>query len=55
MARVNPDADVILLEGDILLIEDVTKPQDPRGGKETWSCLLQSDSQQFLLIQSIVI
>lgn len=35
LARVNPDADVSLLEGDILLIEDVNKPQDPRGGKET--------------------
>lgn len=53
MARVNPDADVSLLEGDILLIEDANKPQDPRGGKETGSCLLQSDSQQFLLVQFI--
>lgn len=34
-ARVNPDADVSLLEGDILIIEDANKPQDPRGGKET--------------------
>jgi len=34
-ARVNPDADVNLLEGDILIIEDANKPQDPRGGKET--------------------
>lgn len=34
-ARVNPDADVSLLEGDILIIEDANKSQDPRGGKET--------------------
>lgn len=34
-ARVNPDADVSLLEGDIVIIEDANKPQDPRGGKET--------------------
>jgi hypothetical protein len=32
LARVDPDADVSLLEGDILLIEDGNKPQDPRGG-----------------------
>jgi hypothetical protein len=32
LARVDPDADVSLLEGDILLIEDGIKPQDPRGG-----------------------
>lgn len=32
LARVDPDADVNLLEGDILLIEDGNKPQDPRGG-----------------------
>ena len=30
-ARVNPDADVSLLEGDILIIEDANKPQDSRG------------------------
>lgn len=31
LARVNPDADVSLLEGDILIIEDSNKPQDSRG------------------------
>jgi hypothetical protein len=35
LARVNLDADVSLLEGDILIIEDTNKPQDPRGGKKT--------------------
>jgi hypothetical protein len=35
MVRVNPEADVSLLEGDILLIEDASKSRDPRGGKET--------------------
>jgi hypothetical protein len=36
MARVNPEADVSLLEGDILLVEDANRPQDPRGGKVTF-------------------
>jgi hypothetical protein len=38
MARVNPEADVSLLEGDILLVEDANRPQDPRGGKVTFCC-----------------
>jgi hypothetical protein len=41
MARVNPEADVSLLEGDILLVEGVNKPRDPRGGEETFLFLNQ--------------
>lgn len=41
LARVDPDADVSLLEGDILLIEDGNKPQDPRGGNNQHLLLLQ--------------
>ena len=33
-ARVDPDADVSLLEGDILIIEDANKLLDLRGGKQ---------------------